>query len=63
MVERCLVLVVRDGESVVHAAMVVADGIDRPVALHQDETGARRIQEYHLPFGVVDKCLQPTTSV
>jgi hypothetical protein len=33
----------------VHAAMVVADGIDRPAALHQDERGARCIQEYHLP--------------
>src|SRR5262249_8114 len=36
MVERCLVLVVRNREGVMDATMVVANGIDRRVALHED---------------------------
>jgi hypothetical protein len=49
MVECCRVLVVRDGESVVHATMVIADRIDWHLAFYQDETGSSRIKEYHLP--------------
>src|SRR3954468_1447102 len=32
-----------------NAPMVVADGIDGRVALHQDQADARRIQKHHLP--------------
>jgi hypothetical protein len=49
MVERCLVLIVRNREGVMDTAMVVADGIDRRVSLHQDEAGASRIEEGHVP--------------
>src|ERR1700737_3589606 len=49
MVECGRVLVMCDDKGVVHAAMVVEHGIDRRVALHQDEADPSRIEEGHVP--------------
>ena len=48
MVERCHVVVVRNREGVLHTPMVVKHRIHWWVTLHQDETGASRIEEHHL---------------
>src|SRR5712671_3653380 len=48
MVECGSVLVRCDDKRVVHAAMVVEHGIDRRVALHQDEADPSRIEEGHV---------------
>src|SRR5262252_3867531 len=49
MIERCPIVVVRNGKGMMHAAMVVRHGIDRRVALDQDEASASRIEKRHLP--------------
>src|SRR5215472_8910419 len=49
MVERSVIFLMRNGEGVVDTAMVVGHGIDRRIALHQDETGASCVEEDHLP--------------
>src|SRR5690242_10854115 len=49
MVESGSVLVVRNREGVMNAPMVLGNRIDRWVALHQNETGASRIEEHHSP--------------
>src|SRR5207248_2244954 len=47
MLERGRVLVVPDGEGMMHTAMVVGHRIDRRVTLDQDDAGASRIEERH----------------
>src|SRR5713101_5355948 len=49
MVKRRFVLLMRDGEGMVDAAMLVEHGVDRPVALHKDETRPGCIEEDHVP--------------
>jgi len=63
MVECRCVFVVRNREGMMYAAMIAGHGIDRRVALHQDEASPGASRNTICPFGVVDKCLQPTTAV
>src|ERR1700730_10455182 len=47
MIERRLVLVMRNAEGMVHPAMVLAVRIDRRIALDQDEAGPGRVEKRH----------------
>src|SRR5438067_871996 len=48
VIKRGSIIVVRDGEGMMYSAMIVRHGIDRNVALYQDEASANRIEEHHL---------------
>src|ERR1700751_1944652 len=54
MVEGLAVLVMRDDEGMVHAAMVVEHRVNRRLALDQDQAGPGRIEKGHLatPHGL-----------
>src|ERR1700736_4064480 len=49
MVECRCVFVVRNREGMMYAAMIVGHGIDRRVALHQDEASPGCVEEHHMP--------------
>src|SRR5439155_19168102 len=47
LIERRSVLLMRYGKGVVHAAMILRARIDRRIALHEDQTGAGRVEKRH----------------
>jgi hypothetical protein len=51
VIKRCLVVVVRNRESMMHphGRLVVEHRVDWRVVLHGDETSPGRIEERHLP--------------
>src|ERR1700726_688843 len=49
MIECRRVFVVRNREGMMHAAMIAGHGIDRRVALHQDEASPGCVEEHHMP--------------
>src|SRR6202023_190047 len=49
MVECRCVFVVRNREGMMYAAMIAGHGIDRRVALHQDEASPGCVEEHHMP--------------
>jgi hypothetical protein len=57
------VLVVCDGEGMMHTAMVVGHRIERRIMFYQDEAMPAASRKAMSPRGTVDKCLQPTISV